>query len=129
MTRSELFEYVRSTLSVEPEYLWTSYPNYAVFRHPGSRKWFALLADIPPAKLGLPGEASMDVLILRCGPALTGSLLLQEGFYPAYHANKTNWVSVPLSGPCPEEELRALLPLCYDAVAPKQKPRRYYGRG
>ncbi|MDE6107932.1 MAG: MmcQ/YjbR family DNA-binding protein [Oscillospiraceae bacterium] len=123
MTRKELFAYLAATLSVEPEYLWASYPNYAVFRHPGSKKWFGLLADMPPEKLGLSGEDVMDVLILRCGPALVGSLLGQEGYYPAYHMNKTNWVAVPLSGPVSEEELLSLLPICYDAVAPKRKPR------
>ncbi len=123
MVRSELFDAVRDTLSVEPEYLWASAPNYAVFRHPGSKKWFAILMDLPPAKLGLSGDDMIDVLVLRCGPALVGSLLSQEGYYPAYHMNKANWISAPLSGPVSEEELLSLLTLCYDAVAPRRKPR------
>ena len=122
MTRAQLFEAVSSTLGVEPEYLWAAYPNYAVFRHPGSKKWFALLADMPASKLGLSGDETIDVLVIRCGPALVGSLLSQDGFYPAYHMSKTNWVSLPLSGSLPEEELRELLVLCYDSVAPKRRP-------
>ena len=43
---------------------------------------------------------------------------------PAYHMNKTNWVSTLLSGPLPAQELQDLLTLCYDAVAPKRRPRR-----
>lgn len=123
MTRDSLFTHIRDTLSVEPEYLWASDPNYAVLRHPGSKKWFAILMNLPPARLGLPGEEIIDVLVLRCGPALTGSLLAQEGYYPAYHMNKANWVSAPLSGPVAEEEFFSLLTLCYDAVAPKRKPK------
>lgn len=123
MTRNTLFQHVQAILSVEPEYLWVSDPNYAVLRHPGSKKWFAILMDLPPAKLGLPGKEILDVLVLRCGPALTGSLLAQEGYYPAYHMNKTNWVSTTLSGPVAKEELFSLLTLCYDAVAPKRKPK------
>ncbi len=124
MLRNELFTLLDSSLSVTPEYLWASYPNYAVFRHPGSKKWFAILMDLPPAKLGLSGDELTDVLVLRCGPVLTGSLLSQNGFYPAYHMNKTNWVSTLLSGPLPAQELQDLLTLCYDAVAPKRRPRR-----
>ena len=124
MTRNHFFELVQAALGVEPEYLWTANPNYAVLRHPGSKKWFAALLDLPPARLGLSGEELVDVLNLRCGPALTGSLLVQEGFYPAYHMNKTNWVSTLLSGAIPEGEIMDLLVLCYDAVAPKRRPRR-----
>ena len=123
MTRDQFFESVFHLLGVEPEYLWTAYPNYAVFRHPGSQKWFAILMDLTPDKLGLPGSERVDALVLRCGPALTGSLLLQDGFYPAYHMNKGNWITTFLSGPVSEEELHDLLCLCYDAVAPKRKPR------
>lgn len=123
MLRTTFFEALQTALGVKPEYLWASYPNYAVLRHPGSKKWFAILMDLPPAKLGLPGEGLTDVLVLRCGPALTGSLLAQEGYYPAYHMNKIGWVSTPLGGPVPQEELFSLLTLCYDAVAPKSRRR------
>lgn len=123
MTRSQLIEQIQTVLGVEPEYLWAATPNYAVFRHPGSKKWFAALLDLSPSKLGLPGEELADVLNLRCGPVLTGSLLAQEGFYPAYHMNKANWVSTPLEGSLSDGELMDLLVLCYDAVAPKRRPR------
>ncbi len=124
MTRDHFFQLIQTSLGVEPEYLWAANPNYAVLRHPGSKKWFAAILDLSPAKLGLPGEGLVDVLNLRCGPALAGSLLSQDGFYPAYHMNKTNWVSTLLSGPLSDGELMDLLVLCYDAVAPKRKPRR-----
>ena len=124
MTRSQFFEQIQAALGVEPEYLWATYPNYAVFRHPGSKKWFAILMDLPPMKLGLAGETPVDVLVMRCGPVLAGSLLSQDGFFPANHMNKTNWVSTLLSGPLSEAELQTMLILCYDAVAPKRKPRR-----
>ena len=123
MTRNAFLARVRAELSVEPEYLWADHPNYAVLRHPGSKKWFAILMDLSPDKLGLPGDVPVDTLVLRCGPAMMGALLSQKGFYPAYHMNKTNWIASLLSGPLPDEELMALLALCYDAVAPKRKPR------
>ena len=124
MTRDHFFQLIQTSLGVEPEYLWAANPNYAVLRHPGSKKWFAAILDLSPAKLGLPGEGLGDVVKLLCGPALAGSLLSQDGFYPAYHMNKTNWVSTLLSGPLSDGELMDLLVLCYDAVAPKRKPRR-----
>ena len=45
-------------------------------------------------KLGLPGEDSVRVLVVKCDPILLGSLLGTKGFLPAYHMSKANWVSI-----------------------------------
>ena len=114
MTRDHFFQLIHTNLGVEPEYLWAVNPNYAVLRHPGSKKWFAAILDLSPAKLGLPGEGLVDVLNLRCGPALAGSLLSQDGFYPAYHMNKSHWISLCLDGKVSRDEIYYLLNESYN---------------
>lgn len=32
--RERIAQYIQDRYAVEPEYLWTRYPNYAVFRQP-----------------------------------------------------------------------------------------------
>lgn len=114
-------EHIRAVYGVEPEHLWANYPNYAVFRHPGSKKWFAVLMDVPRCKLGLDGEERVELMDIKCSPLMTGSLLSEEGFLPAYHMNKNTWISVLLADSVPDEKIAALLDFSYDSSAPKRK--------
>ncbi len=122
--RERIAQYIQDRYSVEPEYLWARYPNYAVFRQPASGKWFAIVADIPRNRLELEGDGLVDVIDVKCGPIMVGSLLAQEGYCPAYHMNKGTWIAVILDGTVPDENIYPLLELSYDSVAPKAKPKQ-----
>lgn len=117
--KERITEHLQDTYGTEAEHLWTQYPEYSVFRHPISRKWYALFASIPESKLGLAGERRVDVLDIKCSSILVGSLLAEKGFFPAYHMNKKTWILVLLDGSVPDEEIMQLLELAYDSVAPK----------
>jgi len=58
---------------------------------------------------------------------MVGSLLAQDGFFPAYHMSKGTWVSVILDGTVPDEQIFPLLELSYDSVVPKAKPKMRSG--
>lgn len=119
--RQRIMEYIQNRYAVEPEYLWARYPNYAVFRQPATRKWFAAIMDVARKSLYLDGDGNADVMDLKCGPVLVGSLLAQDGFLPAYHMSKSSWISVLLNDTVSDEEIYPLLELSYDSVAPKRK--------
>lgn len=119
--RERVMQYAQDRYGAEPEYLWAKYPNYAVFRQPASRKWFAAIMDIPRNRLGFEGDDPVDVMDLKCGPLMVGSLLAQDGFLPAYHMSKSSWISVLLNETVPDEQIYPLLELSYDSVAPKIK--------
>lgn len=119
--RQRIMEYIQNRYAVEPEYLWARYPNYAVFRQPATRKWFAAIMDVARKSLYLDGDGTADVMDLKCGPVLVGSLLAQDGFPPAYHMSKSSWISVLLNDTVSDEEIYPLLELSYDSVAPKRK--------
>ena len=70
MTRAELTRYIFDTYSVEPDYPFSDDNVSAVFRHPANRKWFALAMNIPARRLGLPSDARMDIVNLKCDPNL-----------------------------------------------------------
>ncbi len=122
--RKDVIQHVQDTYGVEPEYLWADTPNAAVFRHPGSRKWFALIMDVSADRLGLPGKEIVDVMNVKCGTVMVGSLLSEKGFLPAYHMNKEHWISILLDGSVSEEQIIPLLELSYDSVAPKRRKKR-----
>lgn len=119
--RERIEEYIQNRYGAEPEHLWAKYPNYVVFRQSASRKWFAAIMDIPRSKLGLDGEGAVDVMDVKCGAILVGSLLAQDGFLPAYHMSKGTWISVLLNDTVPDGQIFPLLELSYDSVAPKAK--------
>ena len=121
--RDKVVEAITSSYGYEPEHLWRQYPNYAVFRHPASKKWFAALMDITTDKLGLPGHDPVWVLDVKCDPVMLPALLREAGFYPAYHMSKAQWISVLLDGSVPLERILPLIELSYGSVAPKAGKR------
>ena len=128
MDRQSLIQSILDAYGVEPDYPWISTPDAAVFRHGGSRKWFALLMRVHPRSLRLPGDAPVDILNVKCDPLLIGSLRQRPGFLPAYHMNKEQWLSIVLDQAADEEVMELVcasyaLTGCGKARKGKASPR------
>ena len=124
MTRAELTSYISEQYGVSPDAPWMDYPHHHVFRHGGSKKWFALIMTIPRAKLKLAGEGDIDVVNLKCDPLLVGTVTKERGVFPAYHMNKTHWVTVALDGSAADETVKMLLGASFALTATKIKAGR-----
>ncbi len=124
MQRAELENYILETYPARADHPWIKYPNYEVFRHSGSGKWFALLMDVPKRKLGLSEEGVLDVVNVKCDPIMIGSLLPEPGFFPAYHMSKGSWITIALDGSAEEETVKLLLDRSFDLTNAKVKKRR-----
>ena len=122
--RDRIIQHVQDVYGAEAEYLWADTPDAAVFRHPSSKKWFGIIMNVLPARLGFDGEEPIDIINVKCGPILVGSLLTEAGFFPAYHMNKTNWITILLDDSVSDEQITPLLELSYDSVAPKRRSRK-----
>ncbi len=94
MREKVIFDFAEKKFGSKPEYLWKKYPNYAVLRSNNNKKWYAIIMDVPPEKLGLHGEKNIKILNLKCNPMIIGSLRERKGFLPAYHMNKEHWISI-----------------------------------
>lgn len=119
--RERMIRYVKDRFGTEPEHLWGNEPGFAVFRHSASKKWYGIMMDVPSGKLGLPGDGPVDVLNVKCGMIMIGSLLSEKGFLPAYHMNKNHWISILLNGSVPDDQIFPLLEMSYDSVAPRRR--------
>ncbi len=124
MERREIEQYIFDTYSVEPDYPWMDTPESAVFRHAGNRKWFALVTTVSKSKLGLQEQAPLDIVNLKCDPILIGSLRMERGFFPAYHMNKDKWITAALDGSAPDDTIKMLLEMSYQATAPKHRRKK-----
>ncbi len=122
--RAELEQYILETYPATADYLWAKYPSYEVFRHGGTRKWFALIMDVPKAKLGLPEEGILTVVDVKCDPITMGGLLTEPGFFPAYHMSKDGWITIALDGSVGEEEIKTLVDMSFDLTNRKVKGRK-----
>ena len=123
--RGRLLAYVKRKYRAEPENLWLRYPDYAVFRHGDSGKWFGIVMDVPESKLGLPGERRVDILNVKPGdPRLVDLLVGQPGYFRGWHMNRGSWVSVLLDGTVPFADICRLLDESVLATAsPAEKKR------
>lgn len=114
LDRNKLNTYIAEAYSTVPEFPWINAPGYAVYRHAGNKKWFAVIMDINKTKLGLPQNETVDVVNLKCDPILTGSLHKEAGIFPGYHMNKSYWITVLLDGSVDDDKIKWLLDLSYD---------------
>jgi predicted DNA-binding protein (MmcQ/YjbR family) len=123
LQRERITQYMQDAYGTEAEYLWADSPDSAVFRHPASKKWYAIIMRVLPERLGLQGEQALDVMNVKCSTIMIGSLLSTKGFLPAYHMNKSHWISIVLDGSVSDNQITPLLELSYDSVAPKRRKR------
>lgn len=106
--RQFLDNHITHTYGATAEYPWASAPSYGVYRHSHNKKWFAVIMNIPASKLGLENDEIISIVNLKCDPILIGSLHKDNGIYPAYHMNKSYWISVVLDGTVDTEKLKWL---------------------
>lgn len=114
VTREDILEYADENYNTKSEHLWEKYPSYEVLRHNSSRKWYAVIMDIPRNKIGLDGEELIDVLDIKCDPDMVLLLSSQKGFCEAYHMNKKHWITIVLDGTVSDEEIYNLLDMSYE---------------
>ncbi len=119
MNREQLERYILETYPAEDDRPWLEYPMHQVFRHSANKKWFALAMTITRDKLGLDGDGFIDAVNLKADPLLIDAMVLEPGFFPAYHMNKTHWLTAALDGSADDEKLKFLIDMSYDLTKPK----------
>ena len=124
MNRAKLVDLITNQYGAEPEYLFRDDPYTAVFRHGNNRKWFAIIMRITKDKLGLREPELVDVVNFKADPFFIGSLLGTPGFFPAYHMNKTHWITAALNGSASDEDILMLLDMSFDLTAVKANARK-----
>ena len=120
MNRIELEKYILLQYDALADDPWASAPSFRVFRHADSRKWFAVMMNIPNCRLGEASDELLEVVNVKCDPLLIGSLLNEPGLYPAYHMNKSHWITAALDRRVPAETLKILVDMSYQATKTKK---------
>ena len=100
----DLLSFAETEWGETPEFLWKSFPDYAVLRRKDTDKWYALVARLTADKVGGSKKDIIEVVNLRRTDGMNG-----PRFLPAYHMNKKTWTTIVLDGTVEAEELQKLL--------------------
>lgn len=113
-TRESILKYVLDNYNTVPEYLWAKDRDSAVLRHYDNRKWYGIIMSVSGDRIGLDNEELIDILNVKIEPETVVLLSQEKGFAPAYHMNKTHWITVLLNGSVPSDRVHNLLDMSYE---------------
>ena len=123
MTREEFLTFVKETYGTEPDFPFDDLHDTAVFRHSANRKWFALVMTVSRHRLGLSSNESVDIVNLKTAPELLHDMWQQGGVHPAYHMNRSHWISIRLDNTASDDLIRFALDVSYGLTKPKPRKK------
>jgi predicted DNA-binding protein (MmcQ/YjbR family) len=121
MTLEELHEHVASRYGADPAHMFMQDPTIAIFKRPDNKKWFAATKEIEYRALGIERDGRVGIVNVKLDPLIVASLRTREGFCPAYHMNRDNWITILLDGSADDEEVYTFLDMSFGNVGPKAK--------
>ena len=92
-----------------PTFPWDKFDGYGVFKNPDSDKWYALIMNIDKSKLDKKLSGEIEAVNIKLDEDKIPQLLKKRGFYPAYHMNKKNWITIVLDDSVTDEVLFGLV--------------------
>lgn len=89
----------------EPEFVWDKFPGYGIFRNSNNEKWYGLIMNIDRSKIDKDSTGEIEVINVKLEREKIPDLLKKKGFYPSYHMNKKNWITITLDDTLSDEEI------------------------
>ena len=96
-----------------PEFEWEKFPLYATFKNKYSNKWYGIIMNLDKSKLGEKSTGEVEIIDIKLEANEIRDLLTQDGFYPAYHMNKKNWITIILNNTISDENIMKLIDKSY----------------
>lgn len=99
-----IVQYIFDKYGDLPDLQWAGADSPPAFRNPENRKWYGLLMSVERSKV-MDGNGMVELLNLKLDPLEILELVEKKGFFPAFHMNKKNWISVILDDTLKDEEI------------------------
>lgn len=116
----QIIAYLRTQHQVELEFLWEKFTDNAICRRKDNQKWYGVFCKIAKRKLGIDSDDPIEVAVIRMATADVPNAIASGKFYPAYHMNKKNWISVILDDYADMAELFSCIENSYLLAAKKK---------
>ncbi len=110
---NRISEKIKIKYGDEPSFEWEKFPLYAVFRNSLSKKWYGIMMNLDKSKIDVNATGEVEIIDIKLEPNKIQRLLKEEGFYPAYHMNKKNWITIVLDDTVLDEEIMNLIDESY----------------
>lgn len=110
MNRQELLDYIKATYNIDADYPFKE--TFAVVRYPHNKKWFGIIMQVGTERLGLKCDKAIDIINIKCDPMMCASMWNGKTIFPAYHMNKTHWLSIDIEN-VEENELKILFDMSF----------------
>lgn len=107
-------EYVRKKYGDELEFLWTKFPDNAVWRRKDNQKWYGAILTVNGRKIGLNTDKIVEIIDLRMEAANRDAILSREHYYPGWHMNKNSWYTLVLDDGISDEEMQLRITESYE---------------
>lgn len=110
--------YIKNKYETNPEFLWSKFPGFGIFRNTKNNKWYAIIMNLDKAKLGNE-KGETEIINLKVDVNKINSLLSKPGFYKAYHMNKKDWITITLDDTIDYTILFSLIDESWDLINEK----------
>ncbi len=101
---NRITDFIMECYHDEPVFPWES-EKHGVFKNSHNDKWYALIMYIDGEKIDQKKTGKIEALNIKLPPPKITELLKRKGFYPAYHMNKKNWLTIILDDTLEDEEI------------------------
>lgn len=107
--KQSVLSYAKNKYHTEPDHPFHHFPGYIALRHGKEGSWYGLVMSVPRERLGIAGAGEIDVLDIKLPPEKVQAFQKEKGFLPAYHMDKTNWISILLDDSVPDDLVFSLI--------------------
>lgn len=109
-----IIKYIKEKYNDDLEYLWSKFPNNAVWRNKENNKWYGIVLVIPENKLGLDSDSLIEIIDLRYQKDSIKERIDNNKIFPGYHMNKSSWITIKLDETVSTEEIYKLIDNSYN---------------
>lgn len=111
---NKIIKYVKEKYNDELEYLWKKFPNNAIWRNKKNNKWYGALLVVKENKLGIKSDKFVEIIDLRFQKENIHKIIDNNRFYPGYHMNKNNWITIKLDNSVETKKIFELIDNSYN---------------
>lgn len=111
----QISDYIAQQYGISVSYPFGRSPNVAVWRHSNAKqRMFALITQVKGYQLGLNSDEQIEIINLKCDPAVIDGLRSDPAVFPAWHMNKAHWFSLRLDSSFPTDQVYRLIDWSFD---------------
>lgn len=105
-------QYILKKYNVRAEFMFDKFSNFGVYKN--NKKWFCIIMDIDYSKIDKNKKGIIYILNIKSNNV--DELISNKNFYPSYHMNKKNWITIILDNNIDVNYIKSLIDISYELV-------------